>query len=402
MVSDPHNITQTQTMDVQPRKRNISLSFFSPERKQESVPSMISQKILPAKDWVLDIVSHELGTPLHTLSESVSRLQEIATRLRRVIKQEDLAIKITHIKTYLCYIDSSLKRLATFIKTGQPADCSQSVWDEKIFLDISTQAIMVVNELEKLVADLQKVHGDFMKADLTDMPSLIQQLDDDLAKMKNHLNTLAQLIPVQDLIPLEKNETTPTSPPPDVKIKLLIVEDNLINQKLLLKILKQRNYTVDIANNGKEGVALFSPGKYDLVFMDLQMPVMDGYEAARQMRSMECKSFSLATPIITLTANAATLENREKARDAGMNDFLSKPYRKADIYRLIKKHSYKEVPSPTREESDSPPGSPQPVRMDMTSEISHLLPIFGIMKVTPQSSILHGNEKNHQTLVTPT
>lgn len=363
---------------------------------------MVEQKISSEKDSVLDIVSHELGTPLHTLCESVSRLQEIAMRLRRVIKQEDLALKMTHIKTYLCYIDSSLKRLATFIKTGQPADCSQSVQDEKIFLGISTQAIMVVSELEKQVADLQKNQDAFMKVDLADMHNLIRQLNDDLDKMKNHLNTLAQLIPVQDLISLEKNETIPTSPPPDVKIKLLIVEDNLINQKLLLKILKQRNYTVDIANNGAEGVALFSPGKYDLVFMDIQMPVMDGYEAARQMRGKECESGSVATPIITLTANAASLENKEKARDAGMNDFLSKPYRKADIYRLIKKHSYKEVPSPTREESDSPPCSPQRDRMDVTTEISQLLPILGIMRVTPQSLILEGNEKIHQTFLTPT
>ncbi len=399
MLSDSLNI-QTHTTDAQPRKRNISLSFFSREEP-------VGQKISPLKDSsVLDIVSHELGTPLHTLYESTNRLREIATRLRRVLKQKDLVIKITHFKTYLSYIDSSLQRLTTFIKTGQPADCRQNVREEKIFMDISTQAILLMRELEKPVADLQQVHDTFMKTDLANMPDqfnkLIHQLDADLDRMKSYLNDLTQLIPTQDLTSLKNNETTSTSAPPDVKIKLLIVEDNLINQKLLLKILKKRNYIVDVANNGMEGVSLFSPGKYDLVFMDLQMPVMDGYEAAREMRNMEYKSFSPSTPIITLTANAATPENKEKARDAGMNDFLSKPYRNTDIYRLIKKHSSKEVPSPTGEELDSPPCSPQPSHTKIISEVFQLLPILGVMKVTSQSPVLHGNEKNHQTFVMPT
>ncbi len=105
----------------------------------------------------------------------------------------------------------------------------------------------------------------------------------------------------------------------EAKAKILLVEDNLLNQKLMTKLLNKVGFTCDIANNGKEALDAFSANNYDIIFMDCQMPVMDGYETTRKIRET-----NKDIPIIALTA--CTLENdAEKCLAAGMTDYVSKP-----------------------------------------------------------------------------
>lgn len=108
--------------------------------------------------------------------------------------------------------------------------------------------------------------------------------------------------------------------------RALLVEDNALNREIIIGILQGYGLKMDSAENGLEAVEKIShsePGYYDLVFMDIQMPVMDGYEATRQIRTL--KDESLANiPIYALTANAFE-EDRQKALESGMNGFLSKP-----------------------------------------------------------------------------
>lgn len=108
--------------------------------------------------------------------------------------------------------------------------------------------------------------------------------------------------------------------------KLLLVEDNELNREIATEILKEYGFTVDITENGKEALDKISasrPGEYDLVLMDIQMPVMDGYEATRRIRALENPKLS-SVPIIAMTANAFE-EDRKAAYDSGMNGFVSKP-----------------------------------------------------------------------------
>ena len=108
--------------------------------------------------------------------------------------------------------------------------------------------------------------------------------------------------------------------------KLLLVEDNELNREIATEILKEYGFTVDITENGKEALDKISasrPGEYDLVLMDIQMPVMDGYEATRRIRALENPRLS-SVPIIAMTANAFE-EDRKAAYDSGMNGFVSKP-----------------------------------------------------------------------------
>ena len=105
----------------------------------------------------------------------------------------------------------------------------------------------------------------------------------------------------------------------DRTIKCLLAEDNLINQQVLLKMLQRMNFKTSIANNGKEAVQSILENSYDIILMDLQMPVMDGFEATARIRE---KGF--IGPIIAVTANTEQL-SREQAVAVGINDIIGKP-----------------------------------------------------------------------------
>ncbi|HET6557831.1 MAG TPA: response regulator [Prolixibacteraceae bacterium] len=114
-------------------------------------------------------------------------------------------------------------------------------------------------------------------------------------------------------------------------LKILLVEDNLLNQRIVLFSLKKFNHAVTIANNGLEAVEKFRKDKFDVILMDIMMPVMDGLEATVQIREVEQSvKPDKRTPIIALTAN--TMDNdRNKCLSYGMDEFLSKPF---DIEKL--------------------------------------------------------------------
>ncbi len=113
--------------------------------------------------------------------------------------------------------------------------------------------------------------------------------------------------------------------------RLLLVEDNAINQAVISEQLQQIGIHPDIAENGKQAVEAVKANTYSLVLMDIQMPVMDGYEAAREIRSA-----GITVPIVALTA-AAMVEDKQKALASGMNDHLSKPFREREMREIIEK-----------------------------------------------------------------
>jgi signal transduction histidine kinase/CheY-like chemotaxis protein len=116
-----------------------------------------------------------------------------------------------------------------------------------------------------------------------------------------------------------------------IPISILVVEDNAVNQKLLLIMLQKMGYKADLAANGLEAIDSVQRQPYDLVFMDVFMPEMDGLEATRQIRKLELKSQPI---IVALTANAMAGE-KERCIEAGMDDFLVKPFKQADLAKTI-------------------------------------------------------------------
>jgi len=109
-------------------------------------------------------------------------------------------------------------------------------------------------------------------------------------------------------------------------LDILLVEDNLLNQKVVTFNLRKHNYNVTAASNGTDAIEAFTNQTFDLILMDLMLPEMDGYEITIEIRKLEKeKAIENPVPIIAITAN--TLDNdREKCFKVGMNEYLSKPF----------------------------------------------------------------------------
>jgi len=107
--------------------------------------------------------------------------------------------------------------------------------------------------------------------------------------------------------------------------KVLLVEDNLINQKIVILSIQKLVKNIDVANNGQEAVDKFTKSKHDIILMDIQMPVMDGIQATKKIREMEIEKRIIPTPIIAITANALA-GDREHCLASGMDEYISKPF----------------------------------------------------------------------------
>lgn len=121
-------------------------------------------------------------------------------------------------------------------------------------------------------------------------------------------------------------------------MKILLVEDNLMNQKVVMFNLKKLNLEIAPAVTGSEAIELFKNNQFSLVLMDIMLPEMDGYEITQAIREMEKQNnIENPVPIIALTAN--TYDNdKEKCFNAGMNDYLSKPFTSKQLIDMIAKY----------------------------------------------------------------
>lgn len=143
----------------------------------------------------------------------------------------------------------------------------------------------------------------------------------------------AELVPD---MPPKNNHSSPDSKSAvaeRVPIKILVVEDTPLNQKVILKLLKRLNYDCDLVENGQAALDALAKCKYDIVLMDCQMPILDGYSATQQLRQREQQAdphSTRRTVVIAMTAHAITGE-RDKCLDAGMDDYLSKPIFKESL-----------------------------------------------------------------------
>jgi CheY-like chemotaxis protein len=135
-----------------------------------------------------------------------------------------------------------------------------------------------------------------------------------------------------------RTETKEIAPSRDIRPlpggKILIVEDDKINRALLLSMLRNTGYEVAVAMNGQEAISLFTRMRPDCVIMDVQMPVMDGIEAARKLRQIEQAEDRTPSYIVALTADIMP-ENRENCLAAGMDGYLNKPVKKAELAAVL-------------------------------------------------------------------
>lgn len=119
---------------------------------------------------------------------------------------------------------------------------------------------------------------------------------------------------------------------PDSALRILMAEDNVINQKVGRLILQRAGFNIDLVADGNEALEAHRTNPYDLILMDCQMPTMDGFEASRQIRQLPDRQ----PIIIAVTANALVGE-RERCLNAGMDDYLSKPFQAEQLVAVVKK-----------------------------------------------------------------
>jgi CheY-like chemotaxis protein len=145
----------------------------------------------------------------------------------------------------------------------------------------------------------------------------------------------------------------PASKIPDIRrvdfsairsLNVLLVEDSVDNRLIVQSYFKRTSDHIDTAENGSIAVEKFKAEKYDLVFMDVQMPIMDGYTATREIRKWEREQGRKETPIVALTAHAMK-EDVQKSLDAGCTDHLTKPIKRATLMEVVQKYTK----APTKE-----------------------------------------------------
>ena len=185
------------------------------------------------------------------------------------------------------------------------------------------------------------------KIDLGEQVSLLQkpikhsriQLLVNQAKTKPEERSVPPLPSTKPMArPEARKHSTPkqnTQPSETGQFKLLLAEDNKTNQLVATTMLKKLGYAVDTVDNGEEAVQALADNHYDLVLMDCQMPVLDGYRAAQAIRQSDI-DFKRDTPILAFTAHAM-MNNDQRCLDAGMNDYITKPIRLIELKEILEK-----------------------------------------------------------------
>lgn len=150
--------------------------------------------------------------------------------------------------------------------------------------------------------------------------------------------TIQASMPGEDLIGgYQEEESTHPVPNQEGRSRILVVDDHPINQRLMVSMLDKLGYAADMAEDGQQAVDMAIKHPYDFIFMDLQMPVMDGLEATAQIRR-EGGPAAEKTIIIAMTANVMEgIQNRCKA--SGMDDYISKPLKMSSIKQIISRYS---------------------------------------------------------------
>ena len=150
-------------------------------------------------------------------------------------------------------------------------------------------------------------------------------------------------------LPLPRTSETPkTHAPPHLKgmqtgiaitpalpqIHILLADDVAVNRRIIEAYLKKTGVLIDIAENGQDAIEKYRNGGIDLILMDMERPIMDGFEATRHIRKLETERGATPVPIVALTAHAFS-EARQRCLNAGCSHFFTKPIRKAELLKLL-------------------------------------------------------------------
>lgn len=196
--------------------------------------------------------------------------------------------------------------------------------------ELLSRNVIDVYNLRKRIVSAKNTIGIFRMSE-NDAAGKIRhfQFSDGITKPVRGAPLLAALLNIEgdgEAVVSRHGVNTPVFENKDETLSVLLVDDNSVNQQVAIAVLQKQGFLVDIANDGSQALTLFKSNDYDIVLMDCQMPIMDGFEATRNIRSYESAYGMPRTPIIALTANVSD-DDRRACLESGMDDFLVKPMR---------------------------------------------------------------------------
>ena len=196
--------------------------------------------------------------------------------------------------------------------------------------ELLSRNVIDVYNLRKRIVSAKNTIGIFRMSE-NDAAGKIRhfQFSDGITKPVRRAPLLAALLNIEgdgEAIVSRHGVNPPVFEKKDKALSVLLVDDNSVNQQVAIAVLQKQGFLVDIANDGSQALTLFKSNDYDVVLMDCQMPIMDGFEATRNIRSYESVNGMPRTPIIALTANVSD-DDRKACLESGMDDFLVKPMR---------------------------------------------------------------------------
>jgi CheY-like chemotaxis protein len=171
----------------------------------------------------------------------------------------------------------------------------------------------------------------------------------------------------------------------DVTLKILLAEDGLANQKMAVGLLTRWGHAVTVANNGEQSVELWQRQPFDLILMDVQMPVMDGFAATRRIRTLE-KGTGRRVPIIAMTAHAMK-GDRERCLEAGMDEYVSKPVDRVELREAMLRCGLLTAASPTKPSSATTDAATEsvptpPIGADSAKDVSTIFDSEAALRAT--------------------
>ena len=222
----------------------------------------------------------------------------------------------------------------------------------------------------------------------------------------SYMTTPCQLIDLGNcMIPALEGRSTPIIKDYKKSLNILLAEDNEVNQKVAIKILEKYNHVVTVVENGLEALNAIKITRFDIVLMDVQMPVMGGFEATREIRQYEKEKVLPRTPIVALTAHAM-LGDREKCIQAQMDEYLSKPLKQNLLMQTILRVASDRVTDIFNEQARSKSGGKgndgtvddrKNASGSNTGEVANaatLRPSFVERSITTSGPVVHGSAES--------